>query len=147
MKISLSAFAPEDLVARDGFGSPVPRQPAHLHTQAESGAYLRDSPRVPRWRPFIYLKSLFSTEYKKKSSSCSADAPVPYVENATLSDPRMCGDPVINGSHAPLNDAEEAYVCDYKHAPLFPPAQNILLLKPSHTTPKLRCFFIAMETP
>ena len=32
----------------------VPRQPADLHTQAESGAYLRDSSRVPRWRPFIY---------------------------------------------------------------------------------------------
>ena len=30
--ISLSAFAPENLVSRDGFGSPVPRQPAHLHT-------------------------------------------------------------------------------------------------------------------
>ena len=28
-----------DLVSRVGFGSPVPRQPAHLHTQAESGAY------------------------------------------------------------------------------------------------------------
>ena len=25
-----------------------------LHTQAESGAYLRDSSRVPRRRPFIY---------------------------------------------------------------------------------------------
>ena len=25
--ISLSAFAPENLVSRDGFGSPVPRQP------------------------------------------------------------------------------------------------------------------------
>ena len=35
--ISLSAFTPEDLVSRDGFGSPVPRQPAHLRTQAESG--------------------------------------------------------------------------------------------------------------
>ena len=40
---SLSAFAPENLVSRDGFGSPVPRQSAHLHTQAESNAYLRDS--------------------------------------------------------------------------------------------------------
>ena len=39
MNISLSAFAPENLVSRDGFGSPVPRQPAHLHTQAESGVY------------------------------------------------------------------------------------------------------------
>ena len=36
MNISLSAFVPENLVSRDGFGSPVPRQPAHLHTQAES---------------------------------------------------------------------------------------------------------------
>ena len=45
MNISLSAFAPENLVSRDGFGSPVPRQPAHLHTQAKSGAYLWDSSR------------------------------------------------------------------------------------------------------
>ena len=57
MQISLSAFAPENLVSRDGFGSPVPRQPAHLHPQPESGAYLRDSSRVPRRRPFIYLKT------------------------------------------------------------------------------------------
>ena len=56
MNISVSAFAPENLVSRDGFGSPVPRQPAHLYTRAESGAYLRDSSRVPRRRPFIYLK-------------------------------------------------------------------------------------------
>ena len=55
MNISLSGFAPENLVSRDGFGSPVPRQPAHLHTQAEFGAYLRDSSRIPRRRPFIYL--------------------------------------------------------------------------------------------
>ena len=54
INISLSAFAPENLVSRDGFGSPVSRQPAHLHTQAESGAYLlRDSSRVPRRRSFI----------------------------------------------------------------------------------------------
>ena len=46
---------PENLVSRDGFGSPIPRQPAHLHTQAESGVHLRDSSRVPRRRPFIYL--------------------------------------------------------------------------------------------
>ena len=55
-EISLSAFAPENLVSRDGFGSPVPRQPARLHTQAESSTYLRDSSRVPRRRPFIYFK-------------------------------------------------------------------------------------------
>ena len=56
MNISLSAFAPENLVSRDGFGSPVPRQPAHLHTKAGSGAHLQGYPRVPRRRPFIYLK-------------------------------------------------------------------------------------------
>ena len=61
INISLSAFAPENLVSRDGFGSPVPRQPAHLHTQAESGACLRDSSGVPRrWRPFICLKPLYT---------------------------------------------------------------------------------------
>ena len=46
----------ENLVSRDGFGSPVPRQPTHLHTQAEYGAYLRNSSRVPRRLPFIYFK-------------------------------------------------------------------------------------------
>ena len=60
MNISLSAFAPENLVSRDGFGSPVPRQPAHLHTQAESGAYFRDSSRVPRRRLSIYLKPQYA---------------------------------------------------------------------------------------
>ena len=45
------SFVPESFVSRDGFGSSVPRQPAHhLHTQAESGAYFRDSSRVPRRR-------------------------------------------------------------------------------------------------
>ena len=43
---------PENLVSRDGFSRPVPRQPAHLDTQVESGAYLRDSSRVPRRRPY-----------------------------------------------------------------------------------------------
>ena len=37
INISLSTlFAPENLVARDRFGSPVPRQPDHLYTQSES---------------------------------------------------------------------------------------------------------------
>ena len=53
MNITLSPYMPENLVSRDGFSRPVPRQPAHLHTQAESGAYLRDSPRIPRRRPFM----------------------------------------------------------------------------------------------
>ena len=39
MNFSLYAFTPENLVSRDGFSSPVPRQPAHLHTLVESGAH------------------------------------------------------------------------------------------------------------
>ena len=53
MNIPLSPCVPDNLVSRDGFSRPVPRQPAHLHIQAEFGAYLRDSPRVPRRRPFM----------------------------------------------------------------------------------------------
>ena len=57
--ISLSPCVPEDLVSRGGFSSPVPRQPAHLHTQAESDAYLRDSSRVERKiRPNLDLLSV-----------------------------------------------------------------------------------------
>ena len=51
--IPLSPCVPENFVSRDGFSRPVPRQPAHFHTHAESGAYLRDSSRVPRRRPFM----------------------------------------------------------------------------------------------
>ena len=54
MNVPLSPYVPEILVSRDAFSRPVPRQPAHLHTQAGSGAYLRDSSPVPGRRP-IYL--------------------------------------------------------------------------------------------
>ena len=60
MNISLSAFVPENLISRDGFGSPVPHQPAHLHTQTEYSAYLRDSSRVPRRRLLIYFKPSYA---------------------------------------------------------------------------------------
>ena len=50
----LSSFALVNLVSRDGVGSLVRRQPAHLHTQGKSGAYSRDSSPFPRRRPFIY---------------------------------------------------------------------------------------------
>ena len=53
MNIPLSPCVPENLVSRDGFRRPVPRQAAHLHTQAESGAYLWDYSRVSRRRPFM----------------------------------------------------------------------------------------------
>ena len=55
MSFSLSSFAPENLASRDRFGSPVPRQHAHLHTQAASGAYLRDFSRVSRRHPFMHI--------------------------------------------------------------------------------------------
>ena len=53
MNIPLSPCVPENLVSRDGFSRPVPRQTAHPHTQAKTGAYSRDSSRVPRRRPFM----------------------------------------------------------------------------------------------
>ena len=53
MNISLSAFAPEHLVSRDGSTVPSRVSLLILHTQAEFGAYLRDSSRVPRRRPFM----------------------------------------------------------------------------------------------
>ena len=57
MDISLSLFAPKNLVSRDGFGSPIQRQPAHLHTRAESDAYLRDCSRFPRRRRSVPILS------------------------------------------------------------------------------------------
>ena len=48
---SLSPFAPENLVSRDESGSPVPRQPAHFNTQAESITY--GIP--PEFRGGVYL--------------------------------------------------------------------------------------------
>ena len=56
INIPLSPYAPENLGSPDEFSRLVPHQPAHFHTQAESGAYLRDSSRVPWRRPFIYFK-------------------------------------------------------------------------------------------
>ena len=64
MNIALFASAPENLVVRDGFDSPVPRQPAHLHAQAESHAYIRDSSRFPQRRP-----NLLSIHLKWKNMS------------------------------------------------------------------------------
>ena len=72
MNISLSPFASENLVSREGFSRSVPRQFAHLHTQAESSVYLRDSSRFPRWRPFIYL-------YRQTTSGRSRDDRVTHL--------------------------------------------------------------------
>ena len=69
------SFAPENLVSRDGFDSPVPRQPAHLHRRAESSsAHLRDSFRVPRRRPFSYKTPTIGHRGSVPSFSCHAIA-------------------------------------------------------------------------
>ena len=74
MSSSLSPFAPENLVSRDGFGSSVRRQPAHLHSQAESGASLRNSSRVPRRCPFIIFKPPYAIRSVPSSSAESPPA-------------------------------------------------------------------------
>ena len=63
MNISLSAFAPENLVSRDGFGSPIPRQPAHhLHTQAKSDIrrFLPSSAAAPIYLSKTAIRHQFS---------------------------------------------------------------------------------------
>ena len=57
--IARAAFAPASLVSRDSFGSPVPRQPAHLHTQAETGVYVRDPSISAEAIPNIFLYKRF----------------------------------------------------------------------------------------
>ena len=66
MNIPLSPCVPKNLVSRDGFSRPVPRQPAHLRTHAESGAYLRDSSRVPR--RLLFMKPPYATGSVPSSS-------------------------------------------------------------------------------
>ena len=93
MKISLSPFPPEHFVSRDGSGHPVPRQSTHfLHTQAESGAYSRDSLRFP-WRClFIYTanRHWVSPEFNR-SLSCVPRSHRKKVTQVSLP-PSFCGD-------------------------------------------------------
>ena len=98
MNISLSAFAPENLVSRDGVGRPVPRQPAHLHTQAESGAYLRDSSRIPRRRRFIYLKPPYAIGSVPSLSGHAVAyrwRSLPRVRRHRASKPQGCSERVL----------------------------------------------------
>ena len=84
MNISLSDFAPDNLVSRDGFGNPAPRQSAYLHNQAESGAYLRDSSRVPRRRPFIDLLKITVLRLYGKKISVGLDGLAFYISMVQL---------------------------------------------------------------
>ena len=62
MKISLSPFAPKNLVSRDGIGRPVPRQPAHPHTQVKYGTRSRGFSPFLRRCLFIYLKPPYAID-------------------------------------------------------------------------------------
>ena len=107
MNIPLSPCVPENLVSRDRFSRPVPRQPVHLHTQAESGAYLRDSSRVPRRRPI--LKQPYAIE-SVPSLSGKASAyrwrSLPRVRRHRASKPQGSSERVLPwqvGHHGPIN--------------------------------------------
>ena len=108
INISLSAFAPENLVSRDGFGSAVPRQPAHLHTQAKYGAYWRDSSRVPWRRPFIYLKPPYAIGSVPSSSGHTIAyrwRSLPRVRQHRASKPQGSSEQVLpwQVTHGPIN--------------------------------------------
>ena len=84
MNISLSTFEPEDLVSRDGLGSPVPRQPAHLHVQAKSGAYLQDCSRVSRRRIYLFktaTRHRVSPEFMRSRNYC---IPIAFTAESRL---------------------------------------------------------------
>ena len=84
MNISLSTFEPEDLVSRDGLGSPVPRQPAHLYAQAESGAYLQDSSRVSQRRIYLFktaTRHRVSPEFIRSRNYC---VPITFTAESRL---------------------------------------------------------------
>ena len=87
---------PESLVSRDGFGSPVPCQPAHLHTQAESGAYIRDSSRVPRRRPFITaIRHRVSPEFIGSHKAAYRWLSLPRVRRHRASKPQGSSERVL----------------------------------------------------
>ena len=127
INISLSTCAPENLVLRDGFGSPVPRQPAHLHTQAESSAYLRDSSRVPRRRPFIYFKPSYAIGSVPNLSGHAIAyrwRPLPRVHRHRTSKPQGSSKRVLPGQVtmdqlmcAPLSHSHYWYEVDMLKVP------------------------------
>ena len=119
MDISQSPFAPENLVSRDGLGSPVPRQPAHLHTQAESGAYLRDSSRFPRRPLFVYLNCHTPsgqsrvnrvTELRTDGVHCRESAGIRPVQRKLVLPWQVTMDQLICAS---LSHTHYWYVCMY----------------------------------
>ena len=106
-------FAPEKMVSRDGFGSPVPRQPAHLHAQVECGAYLRDSSQLPRRRPFIYLN-------RRTPSGQSRVYGVTQLRTDGVHCRESAGTGRVNLKVVPVTGAVFASPWTNLYAPLFP---------------------------
>ena len=108
MDIPLSPYVPENLVSRDGFSRPVPRQPAHLHTQAESGAYLRDSSRVPRRCPFMKPPyAIGSVPSLSGQAIAYRGRSLPRVRRYRASKPQGSSErvlPCLAGHHGPINN-------------------------------------------
>ena len=79
MNISLSPFAPENLVSRDGSGHPAPRQPARSPHLRRIWCLLAELlPRFPRRRPFIYYtanRPRVSREFISGGSLHRAESP------------------------------------------------------------------------
>ena len=81
---SLSPFAPENLVSIDGFGRPVPRQPAHLHTQAESGAYSRNSSRFSAAASIYLFKTAIRHRVSPEFIGSSKYVPMAFTAESPL---------------------------------------------------------------
>ena len=104
--IPLTPCVPENLVSRDGFSRPVPRQPAHLHTQAESGAYLRNSSRVPRRRPIMKPPyAIGSVPRLSGHANAYRWRSLPRVRRHRASKPQGSSERVaaLAGHHGPIN--------------------------------------------
>ena len=85
-------------------GSAVPSRVSLLilHTQAESGAYSRDSSRFPRWRPFIYtaIRHRISPEYIG-SPDC---VPMAFIAESPPARPVVLKVvPALADHHGPIN--------------------------------------------
>ena len=86
---------PENLISRDVFSRPVPRQPAHFHTQAGSDACLRDSSRVPRRRPCIYFKRPYTVPSLSGHAIAYRWCSLPRVRRHRASEPQGSSERVL----------------------------------------------------
>ena len=73
---------PENLVLQDGFGSPVPRQPAHVYTQAESAVLFLNPPYTPSGQSRVY----WVTQLRTVSVNCRESAGIEPVNLKVVPD-------------------------------------------------------------